>query len=442
MAFPIAVFGALAVWAALTLMVTAGLKVAAFAAAMATRNEPSPVRVTGPLPRVSILVPLFRETDIAHALVARLSRLTYPKCLLDVILVLEEADHLTRDTLASIDLPPWVRPVVVPDGQPRTKPRAMNYALDFCQGEIIGIFDAEDAPDPDQITRVARRFQSAPRDLACLQGVLDYYNPRQNWLARCFTIEYATWFRTLMPGMEQLGLALPLGGTTLYIRRDVLEDLGGWDAHNVTEDADLGFRLARHGYRTGMIDTVTEEEANCRPWAWVKQRSRWLKGYMITWLVHMRAPRRLHAQLGPRRFWGFQAHFVAAVSQVLLAPVLWSFWLVLLGLPHPLDPVIPRAALALICAIFLTAEVLGMCIHAVTVSGPRHLHLLPWVPTMHFYAPLAAIAAYKAVYELVFKPFFWDKTAHGLSVAARGRRRSDGGFDLTGIKLEPGHEGL
>jgi cellulose synthase/poly-beta-1,6-N-acetylglucosamine synthase-like glycosyltransferase len=245
-----------------------------------------------------------------------------------------------------------------------------------------------------------------------------------------------------MPGMEQLGLALPLGGTTLYIRRDVLEDLGGWDAHNVTEDADLGFRLARHGYRTGMIDTVTEEEANCRPWAWVKQRSRWLKGYMITWLVHMRAPRRLHEQLGPRRFWGFQAHFVAAVSQVLLAPVLWSFWLVLLGLPHPLDPVIPRAALALICAMFLTAEVLGMCIHAVTVSGPRHRHLLPWVPTMHFYAPLAAIAAYKAVYELVFKPFFWDKTAHGLSVAARGRRRSDGGFDLAGVKLEPGHEGL
>ncbi len=440
--FPVAVFGALAVWAALTLLVVTGLKVAAFAAAMATRDEPSPAPVAGPLPRVSILVPLFRETDIAHALVARLSRLTYPKCLLDVILVLEEADDLTRETLASIDLPPWIRPVVVPDGQPRTKPRAMNYALDFCQGEIIGIFDAEDAPDPDQITRVARRFQSAPRDLACLQGVLDYYNPRQNWLARCFTIEYATWFRTLMPGMARLGLALPLGGTTLYIRRDVLEDLGGWDAHNVTEDADLGFRLARHGYRTAMIDTVTEEEANCRPWAWVKQRSRWLKGYMITWLVHMRSPRRLHAQLGPRRFWGFQAHFVAAVSQVLLAPVLWSFWLVLLGLPHPLDPMISRAVLATICAMFLTAEVLGMCVHAVTVSGPRHLHLLPWVPTMHFYAPLAAIAAYKAVYELVFKPFFWDKTAHGLSVAARGRRRSDGGFDLTGIKLEPGHEGL
>ncbi|MBC7132606.1 MAG: glycosyltransferase [Roseovarius sp.] len=442
LAFPLGVLGVLAGWAAFTLLIATGLRIAAFVAAMAGRDAPQVATAPAPLPRVSILVPLFRETEIAHALVARLSRLTYPKCLLDVILVLEETDHLTRDTLAGIDLPPWMRPVIVPDGQPRTKPRAMNYALDFCEGEIIGIFDAEDAPEPDQITRVARRFLSAPRDLACIQGVLDYYNPRQNWLARCFTIEYATWFRTLMPGMARLGLALPLGGTTLYIRRDVLEDLGGWDAHNVTEDADLGFRLARHGWRTEMIDSVTEEEANCRPWAWIRQRSRWLKGYMTTWLVHMRAPRRLHAQLGARKFWGFQAHFIAAVSQVLLAPVLWSFWLVILGLPHPLDPVVPRPLLAGLCAMFLVAEVMTMCIHAVTVSGARHRHLLAWVPTMHFYAPLAAFAAYKALYELVFRPFFWDKTTHGLSVAARGRARSDGGVDLAGVKLEPGHEGV
>ncbi|WP_104017623.1 glycosyltransferase [Roseovarius nitratireducens] len=442
--FPLGVFGALALWAVLTLIVAAGLKITAFVAAMTgPRKHDMPVAATNaPLPRVSILVPLFRETEIAHALVARLSRLTYPKCLLDVILVLEEEDRLTQETLATIDLPPWIRPVIVPDGQPRTKPRAMNYALDFCQGEIIGIFDAEDAPDPDQITQVARRFQTAPHDLACLQGVLDYYNPRQNWVARCFTIEYATWFRTIMPGMARLGLALPLGGTTLYIRRDVLESLGGWDAHNVTEDADLGFRLARHGYRTEMVGTVTEEEANCHPWAWVKQRSRWLKGYMTTYLVHMRAPRQLYSQLGGWRFWGFQAHFVSSVSQVLLAPVLWSFWLLLFGLPHPLEAVVAWPLLVLLGSLFLIVEVINLSIYAQAVSGRRHRHLLGWVPTMHFYAPLAAVAAYKALYELILKPFFWDKTVHGLSIAARGRRRSDGGFDLAGIKLEPGHEGL
>jgi cellulose synthase/poly-beta-1,6-N-acetylglucosamine synthase-like glycosyltransferase len=397
---------------------------------------------TNPLPKVSILVPLFRETEIAHALIARLSRLTYPKCLLDVLLVLEEEDETTRATLASIDLPEWVRPVIVPDGRPRTKPRAMNYALDFCQGDIIGIFDAEDAPDPDQITQVARRFQQAPRDVACLQGILDYYNPAQNWIARCFTIEYAAWFRLILPGMARLGLAIPLGGTTLYFRRDILEALGGWDAHNVTEDADLGFRLARHGYRTEMVPTVTEEEANCRPWPWIKQRSRWLKGYMTTYLVHMRRPGLLLRQLGAVKFWGFQAHFLAALSQFLLAPLLWSFWLVLLGLPHPLDPVLPPSLMMALGQLFLTVEALNICIHALAVSGRKHRHLMLWVPTMHFYAPLGAVAAYKALYELVLKPFFWDKTAHGLSVTAGGRRRSDGGFDLTGIKLEPGHERL
>ncbi|MCZ0812816.1 MAG: glycosyltransferase [Pseudomonadota bacterium] len=434
-AFPLMVFTIFAFWAALTLVITISLKLAAFIARISQEDKPpqpnsGPV-AGAPLPRVSIMVPLFRETEIAHALIARLQRLTYPKCLLDVILVLEEEDDLTRQTLAQIDLPPWMRAVVVPDGQPRTKPRAMNYALDFCEGDIIGIFDAEDAPAPDQITAVARRFQQAPPDVVCLQGILDYYNPRQNWLARCFTIEYAAWFRMIMPGMARLGFAIPLGGTTLYFRRDILEKLGGWDAHNVTEDADLGFRLARHGYRTEMIATVTGEEANCHLWPWIKQRSRWLKGYMTTYLVHMRHPRRLYRQLGAWKFWGFQAHFVSALSQVLLAPVLWSFWLVLFALPHPMDWMIARDTLVILCSLFLIVEILGMVIYAAAVSGRDHRHLMWWVPTMHFYAPLAAIAAYKALYELVLKPFFWDKTVHGLSLKAGAIRRSDNAVDLT-----------
>lgn len=437
-AFPVAVFGVFVGWAALTLIISAGMKTAAFTARMAAGDTalpgaPAP-RAGVPLPKVSVLVPLFRETEIAHHLIARLSRLTYPKCLLDVVLVLEEEDDLTRQTLAQIDLPPWIRAVVVPDGQPRTKPRAMNYALDFCRGDIIGIFDAEDAPDPDQITAVARRFQQAPPDVVCLQGVLDYYNPRQNWLARCFTIEYATWFRMILPGMAQLGFAIPLGGTTLYFRRNALEQLGGWDAHNVTEDADLGFRLARHGYRTEMLHTVTGEEANCRLWPWIKQRSRWLKGYMTTYLVHMRRPVQLYRQLGAWKFWGFQAHFITALSQFVLAPVLWSFWLVLFGLSHPLDAVLAREVLVAFGSLFLMVEVVNIVIHTAAVRGRPHRHLLPWVPTMHLYAPLGAIAAYKAVYELVLKPFFWDKTTHGLSLKAHppvSDTASDKGVNLT-----------
>ncbi len=431
-AFPRAVFALLVGWAVLTLVVAALFKTAAFVSRLVTgpaAPPPPPGHVEGRLPRVSILVPLFRETEILHALVARLSALTYPKCLLDVILVLEEEDDQTRRALAGIDLPSWIRAVVVPDGQPRTKPRAMNYALDFCEGDIIGIYDAEDAPEADQIAQVARRFLQLPPEVACIQGYLDYYNPRQNWLARCFTIEYAAWFRMLLPGMARLGLAIPLGGTTLFFRRDALEALGGWDSHNVTEDADLGFRLARHGYRTEMLATTTHEEANCRTWPWIKQRSRWLKGYMTTYLVHMRKPLVLLRQLGQRRFLGFQAHFVTALSQVLLAPLLWSFWLMFLGLPHPLDPLVPQDLMMALGVLFITIEVLNLIIHATAVVDRRHRHLLPWVVTMHLYYPLNTVAAYKALYELVFKPFFWDKTRHGLSLnpAAPGRGAPDQG---------------
>lgn len=414
---PTIVFAIVALWASFTLLVAAGLRISAYVAHMSA-PEPglSPPQTQIDQPRVSVLVPLFRETEIAQHLVARLSQLTYPKPLLDVVLVLEENDRLTRQTIDDCTLPPWIRVVEVPEGIPKTKPRAMNYALDFCDGDIVGIWDAEDAPDPDQINRVVERFAQVPDDVVCLQGVLDYYNSRQNWLARCFTVEYAAWFRLMLPGMARLGLAIPLGGTTLFFRRDVLENLGGWDAHNVTEDADLGFRLARHGYRTEMITTTTGEEANCRLWPWVRQRSRWLKGYMVTYLVHMRNPVELYRQLGHVKFWGFQAHFITALSQFVLAPFLWSFWLVLLGLPHPLDPLLPRAVLINFGLFFLLVEVITILVNATAVSGPKHRHLLAWVPTLHFYYPLGAIAAYKALYELIFQPFYWDKTQHGHSL--------------------------
>ena len=434
MFYPLGVLSVVMGWAAFTLLVSAVFKLMAFTARATTSlvaNEIDPERHIKYLTKVSVIVPLFRETEVAQVLVERLRCITYPKCLLDVILVLEEEDGLTSKALSQMNLPPWIRVVVVPDGMPRTKPRAMNYALDFCEGDIVGVLDAEDAPDPDQITRVAERFRRAPRDVVCLQGVLDYYNPRQNWLARCFTIEYAAWFRMILPGMARLGLAIPLGGTTLYFRRDALEELGGWDAHNVTEDADLGFRLARHGYSTEILATVTDEEANCHPWAWIKQRSRWLKGYMTTYLVHMRRPGLLYRQLGARKFWGFQAHFITALSQPMLAPFLWSFWLVFLGLPHPLDPVMPREAMLAVGLLFLTIEAVNIAIGFAAVSKPKHRHLLPWVPSLHFYWPLGAIAAYKALYELVVKPFFWDKTAHGLSLNHMAHEASDNAVDLS-----------
>lgn len=371
------------------------------------------------LPKVSILVPLFRENEIARTLVKRLSKLTYPKAMLDVILVLEEHDTITRATLDQNLLPSWMRMIEVPaHGGLTTKPRALNYALDFCHGEIIGIWDAEDAPSVDQIDRVVAQFAMADDDVVCLQGILDYYNPRANWLARCFTIEYASWWRVILPGMARMGLVIPLGGTTLFFKRKQLEELGGWDAHNVTEDADLGVRLARAGYRTELIDTVTFEEANCRAWPWVKQRSRWLKGFVVTYLVHMRRPRQLMRELGGLRFWGLQIFFLGTFSQFLLAPALWSFWIIAFGYEHPAQTVLPDGTLAILGTVFALTELLTICIGMTAVAHRDRSFLMIWVPTMILYFPLGVLAAFKALYELAVKPYYWDKTQHGQSQAS------------------------
>lgn len=362
-----------------------------------------------------MLVPLYHEDAIAEHLITRLQDLTYPKALLEVLLVLEEHDQVTRTCIARTSLPPWMKVVAVPaSGGLTTKPRAMNFALDYCDGDIIGVWDAEDAPAPDQLEQVARRFARAPHNVVCLQGILDFYNPRRNWLARCFTIEYASWFRVILPGIARLGLVVPLGGTTMFIRRKALDRVGAWDAHNVTEDADLGVRLARFGYVTEIMPTVTREEANCRLWPWIKQRSRWLKGFMVTYLVHMRSPRRLWRDLGPLRFFGVQAFFIGTVSQFLLAPVLWSFWMVLFGLPHPARAVMPANSAALLMVLLLYSGLINIAAGVCAVHGRGHRHLLGWVPSLILYFPLGAVASYKALWELAINPYFWDKTQHGV----------------------------
>ncbi len=414
LAAPVALALAVLIFGLVSLTLLVGLKLAATVASLRLPPPPpgEPADISPPV--VSIIVALYREGDIAARLVRRLARLDYPEELLDVILAVEADDQVTLDALTAAELPPWMRVIVVPEGEVKTKPRALNHALDYARGSVIGVYDAEDAPDPDQLRQVAAHFQRSPPEVACLQGVLDYYNPRTNWLSRCFTIEYAGWFRLVLPGIARLGLVVPLGGTTLFFRRNVLESLGGWDAHNVTEDADLGIRLARHGYRTELIATVTEEEANCRALPWIKQRSRWIKGYMMTWAVHMRQPRLLWRQLGPRAFIGFQVMFLGSIAQFLLAPLLLSFTLVAFGLSHPLLDALPRWVFWAMAAVFIVSEAANLAVGIIGLRRTRHKLSLWWVPTMKLYFPLASLAAYKALWELVSRPFYWDKTTHGI----------------------------
>ncbi|MBE0552834.1 MAG: glycosyltransferase [Rhodobacteraceae bacterium] len=416
LATALAPLAVLAVMTGIAVLATLGfslLKLAAWVRVLTARPPPSPVTLAR-LPTVSIMVALYHEADIAARLVARLDRLDYPRALLDVLLVVEADDHLTRAALARAGLPGWMRVVAVPNGPIRTKPRALNHALDFCRGSLVGVYDAEDAPEPDQLQKMVAHFHARGPEVACLQGRLDYYNPRVNWLSRCFTVEYAAWFRLFLPGVAQLGLAVPLGGTTLFFRREVLEKLGRWDACNVTEDADLGIRLARHGYVTELLDSTTFEEANCRARPWIKQRSRWIKGFMMTWLTHMRDPARLWRELGVRRFLGVQLLLLGSVLQALTAPFLWAFWLVPLEVGHPVEALLGPVAFRVLWITFFAVE--GLTITFAIAGLRRTAHGLSplWVPTLSLYHVMATAAAWKAAWEMLTRPFWWDKTHHGL----------------------------
>ena len=297
----------------------------------------------------------------------------------------------------------------------RTKPKAMNYALPFCRGDIVWVYDAEDRPDPGQIRAVVQHLQSAPPEVACVQGYLDFYNSGENWLARCFTLEYAIWFRVVLLGVQRLGLPIPLGGTSVFFRRGVLEQLGGWDAHNVTEDADLGMRLARFGYRCEMIPSTTWEEANCRVRPWIRQRSRWLKGYAVTWATHMRRPRALWRDLGPAGFFGFQTLFLGAITSYLALPLFWAAGAAGAGLGLPIWQGVPGWLVWGFAASMLLGQAVMLVAAVVAARDAGRPGLLPWVVALPFYWPLGAVAAWRAMGEVFTRPSFWHKTEHGIS---------------------------
>lgn len=376
---------------------------------------------TGPPPKVSVLIPLYREPETAPLLINSLRALDYPPELLDVKLVLEADDDETMPALIAQDLPGFVEILVTPDGGPRTKPRALNFALDFVDGEIVGIYDAEDRPQPDQIRRIVAQFAEAPPDVVCIQARLGWYNRDENWLTRCFEIEYASWFDVMLPGLRWLGLPMPLGGTSLFLRREAIVELGGWDSHNVTEDADLGMLIARAGWRTELSLSLTEEEASCRLEPWIKQRSRWLKGYLATWTTHMRAPAALVRDLGWKKTIGLNVLLLSGVlGYLLLLPVLWliaAMWWITGGESWAAQSTID-ALTTLNAVIWVTLPIL-FCAAALGATRRGWRRGLIWTVTLPLYWPLGSVAACIAVWELVVSPFSWRKTRHGVSRVAR-----------------------
>lgn len=369
------------------------------------------------LPRYSVFVPLFREAAILPHLARALSEIDYPPAKLDIKIVLESIDNETIEAALRLSFPGNVDFIIVPDCEPRTKPKALNYALQFATGELAVIYDAEDRPEPDQLRKAATVFHYAPPDLACIQARLDYFNATENWLSRQFTIEYASLFRGILPLLGRFGLPLPLGGTSNHFRIKILRELRAWDPFNVTEDADLGMRLHRAGYRVQTLDSTTFEEACCHSMAWIKQRTRWLKGWMQTFGVHMRSPSATLKEAGFMSFLAFHAYFAGIIVSALAHPL---FYIVithdaLSGTLFETRTFCDRLLLGLALSIFFGGYLANFLLGFLSLRGTRHRGLKAHLFFIPLYWLFVSAAAYRALWQLLRAPFYWEKTTHGIS---------------------------
>lgn len=381
-----------------------------------SQTEEALPAATEQLPAYSILVPLYREAKVMPALARALRALDYPRHLLDIKLIVETDDRDTAAVADAIAARDGIFSVIrVPPGTPRTKPRACNYAMPFCWGAFTVVFDAEDRPEPDQLRKAVAKFHALPESVACLQARLNFYNARENWLTRMFTLDYALWFDYLLPGLDRLNIPMPLGGTSNHFRTQALRAIHGWDPYNVTEDADLGIRLARVGLRVRTLDSTTFEEATNGFGNWLRQRARWLKGYMQTWLVHMRAPRDLLRHAGIGGFIGFQLFVGGTFVSALANPILWGIFAAstLLGTSIP-----GLAALGLAAHISIVGLAVGNGLFAyLAMLGPFRrgwLELTPYGLSAPIYWLLISCAGARALWQLVRRPWHWDKTEHGV----------------------------
>jgi glycosyltransferase XagB len=369
------------------------------------------------LPLYTVLIAAYKEDKVIPNLIKAVKKFDYPADKLDVILLLEEDDKVTLNAAKLAKPPGTWRLLTLPNSQPKTKPKALNYGVQFARGKYLTIYDAEDVPEPDQLKKAVAAFREHTDDYICFQASLNYFNRDENPLTKWFTLEYTYWFDCLLPGLDSLRLPIPLGGTSNHFDTEKLLKIGCWDPFNVTEDADLGIRAAAEGYKVGVIKSTTFEEANSRLGNWLRQRSRWVKGYMQTFLVHNRHPLKAIKIMGLKQWLGYNLLIGGTPALFLLNPVMWAlfFYFLLTGAPI-LDPASMPAVLWYISAInLILGNLITMCLNLIAVASRKFYYLIPYALLSPVYWLLQSIGAYKALWQLITKPSYWEKTEHGIT---------------------------
>ena len=366
-------------------------------------------------PRYTVLCPMYNEPAVVGQLIDAIRKLDYPTSQLEVFLLVEEEDAETRSALAWLDVPPHVSVLTVPDSNPRTKPKACNYGLQRASGEFLVIYDAEDVPEPDQLKKAVLVFDKAPDQVACLQAKLAYYNRDRNLLTKLFSLEYAMWYEVVLPGLQALGGPIPLGGTSNHFRTHMLRELGGWDPFNVTEDADLGVRIAEQGFETQVFESTTFEEANSSYASWIRQRSRWIKGYIVTYLMH--TLRREKQPVGVKRRIVFQWIFGAKILALFINPLLWLLTIVYFAAGPPVTDLVESVYAGPLLYMGTLGLVFGNFFYLylyMVGAAKRGIHdMIPYALLVPFYWLMMSASAGLAVRDLFVRPFHWYKTEHG-----------------------------
>lgn len=411
-AVPSLLFVVLVVFSTLITLTVAAISAVAVFSRRSTHRPPDAL-ADEQLPSYTVLVPAYHEEAVIGDLVECLRELDYPADKLEVLLLVERRDLATKQAIAAAQPPPFMRVVELPPGAPQTKPRSCNAGLMLAQGELLVVFDAEDRPQPDQLRKAAARFAAAGSSLACVQAKLLVHNSRRNFITRQFGLEYSQRYELTLPALARLNLPIPLGGTSNHFRTDVLRELGGWDAWNVTEDADLGMRSRARGYRVDVIDSVTWGESTDTIAAWTRQRTRWLKGFMLTALVYTRRPSRTLREFRPSGLitllvvvGGTPALYLAqSLAFVLWASHYGGFW-------KPVDHY------GVACFVMMvTGLILSLAMACVAAGRHGDSRAAVFAPLLPVYWAMHWVAAWRALVQLVRAPFVWEKTPHGTGPA-------------------------
>jgi len=361
------------------------------------------------LPTYSILIPLYKEVGNIKILNEGIRDIQYPDSLLDIIVLLEEDDKHTLKEIYTLKDIRSIRVIILDKSFPKTKPKALNYGYFFSKGSFLTIYDAEDKPDPDQLIKAIAKFNQLGVEYSCLQARLNFYNMEENILTKFFSIEYHHWFNVLLPGLEKLKLPIGLGGTSNHFKSNIIREIGLWDAYNVTEDADLGLRIHMKGYKTKILDSYTLEESPLDPISWILQRTRWIKGMIQTILVYIKVSIFYSNKMKKRDHLSVIIFLIFTTYSFYMLPII-----VVIGFLYnnKTYQIIWNYNLAISLIYIYTSA-----FFSIKNTSKRKITLLNFIGLIFFplYFLLHVISAYCALIQILFNPFKWNKTKHGIS---------------------------